>query len=891
MRGPSLKVMKKDKKLVIVESPAKARTISRFLDSGYVVDFCLGHIRDLPASSKDLPSSAKGKAWARFGVDIENNFTPFYLIPEDKKKVVQNLKNKLKISKELILATDEDREGESISWHLKEILKPKVPLKRMVFHEITKKAIEKALKDFRGINSHLVQAQEARRILDRLVGYSLSPILWKKVMRGLSAGRVQSVAVSMVSERELKRLAFKKQTYWSVSAFHPIQKKNSSSKTHFQSRLLSFEGKTLVSSQHFDSMTGQLKPAKNLLFLKEKQALKLIKDMKGGTFKTIEVSKKQIARKPPPPFITSTLQQECSRRLHLSSSQTMRQAQSLYEQGWITYMRTDSQFLSSEAIRCARKIIKDLYGKSYLPDSPRVFKGKIKGAQEAHEAIRPAGENFVPPEKTKLSGLSLSVYELIWKRTLASQMKDCLQDQVRLTLQNKKALFVSSGMSIKMPGFYILYPDQEREEVLLPVLKKGDPVPCEDLKPLKHETKAPARFTEASLIQKLEKEGVGRPSTYAAIISTIQERGYVKKESNALIPTFTALVVSKLLKRQFPDYVDTQFTSEMEKDLDDIAKGKKKIHSYLKSVYFGKKGLKQQINSSEKNTLDKKDLSFQFQGLEGYSFHVGPFGAYVSTQRENKEISASLPHDMYPGDVDKKQIEDLIANKLKKDRILGKDPGTGQNIYLLSGRYGAYLQRGGDPKKPSSPKGKKNSSQKDVKRTGIKPFFTEDTITLKEALKLLELPKLLGLHPETRKEVKKGLGRFGPYVVCDREFRSVPADQFFHIDLKAAVERLKQARGKRRGQKKTFKHPASGAVIELMKGRYGSYLRYRGKNYSLPSDLSDTISEEQAVEVLKSASKKTKAFGAKKPVARKKLSNKTTKKTGPGGQRGKKSKT
>ena len=574
------------KKLVIVESPAKARTISRFLGSDYLVESCMGHIRDLPGSAKDLPEDVRKKTWARLGVDVENNFHPFYCIPKDKQSIVKNLKEKTKSSMELILATDEDREGESIAWHLTEILTPKIPIKRMVFHEITKPAIQSALKNFRAVDLSLVQAQEARRILDRLVGYSLSPVLWKKITRGLSAGRVQSVAVSLVSQREWERLAFNKTSYWGVSI--EVQK---SAHPPFLSRLVEHNKKTLAKSSDFDSKTGRLK-TKNVMLMSEKEALQLKKSLKGKVCEVIEVHKKQVSRKPPPPFITSTLQQEGSRKLGFSVKQTMGLAQKLYEQGLITYMRTDSTFLSSQALNSARKQITSLYGKSHLPSAPRVYRSSAKGAQEAHEAIRPAGNSFILPEKTGLTGFSSNLYTLIWKRTLASQMKDCLQNQVQLKLQVEKSIFQSTGSSVAFPGFYLVYNNATDEMALPPFLKKGDKL--KNLKTIAtaHETKPPARYTEASLIQKLEKEGVGRPSTYASIITAIQDRDYVKKEKNSLIPTWTALVVTRFLQDYFSDYVDTQFTADMEKDLDDIAQGKKNHIKYLKSVYLGPKGLK-----------------------------------------------------------------------------------------------------------------------------------------------------------------------------------------------------------------------------------------------------------------------------------------------------------
>ena len=860
--------------MVIVESPAKAKTISRFLGSDYMVESCMGHIRDLPGSSKELPEAIKKKPWSHFAVDVDNDFQPFYCVPPDKKQVVKKIKEKMKSVGELILATDEDREGESISWHLMELLKPKVPTKRMVFHEITKSAIQQALKDFRKVDNNLVQAQEARRILDRLVGYSISPFLWKNVTRGLSAGRVQSVAVALTSERELERLVFHKTTYWGIEAEH---KKNQSV---FKSRLLSHKGQRLVRSSDFDSTTGILKnkSKKETLLMSEKQAKELVKNLKGKKFKVIKVDKKQISRNPPPPFITSTLQQECNRKLRLSSRQTMSLAQKLYEQGLITYMRTDSTFLSDQALKAARTEVSRLYGKENLPPVARVYRKKAKGAQEAHEAIRPAGTSFVEPKKSKLSGPLLAVYELIWKRTLAGQMKNCIQNQVSIQLQANQSVFASSGVSVQFPGFYRLYEDERTNEVKLPDLKTGDEVSCVDMSAQSHETKPPARYTEASLIQKLEKEGVGRPSTYATIIGTIQDRGYVKKEKNMLIPTFTALVVNQLLKKYFPDYVDTQFTSEMEKHLDEIAKGKKDHIKYLKSVYFGSKGLKKLVEKQEAQKKQTQDRSLKLNGFDNYSFNVGPFGPYVSKKVNGKEeLSASLPANVYPGEVTTEMIEQLIQNKVKGGRSLGKDPKTGKTIWVILGRYGPYVKLSDDDEEAVNKTDKKKKKKVKSKMVSLHPFFEEDSITLKQALKLLELPKLLGTHPETKKDIKKGVGRFGPYVVHDGDFRSVPADGFFELDLKAAVERLKEPKKSRKSSnilKELGKHPDSGQPISLMKGRYGHYIRHKIKNYSCPSDISlEKLDLAQALDIISGgdAKKKGKA-GIRKSTSKKRKS-------------------
>ena len=879
-RGKVVLKTKGSKKLVIVESPVKAKTISRFLGSDYIVESCMGHIRDLPGSAKELPEKFRKKPWAAFGVDVENDFYPFYRVPEDKKAIVKKLKGLVGEVKELILATDEDREGESISWHLQKILTPKVPVKRMVFHEITKSAIETALKNFRKVDDRLVQAQEARRILDRLVGYSLSPVLWKKVARGLSAGRVQSVAMALVSDRELERLSFKKSVYWDVSAEY---KKTGSNK--FMGRLLSYKGKRMVRSSDFNSHTGALEK-KDVLIMDEKTATKLRNGLKGKIFQVTEVEKKQVVRRPPPPFITSTLQQEGNRKLGFSSKQTMGLAQKLYEQGLITYMRTDSVFLSQQALKSARGSVLKFYGKENLPPKPRFYKQKSKGAQEAHEAIRPAGENFIPPERTRLSGPLLKLYELIWKRTLASQMKDCIQNQVKIKMQTGDLVFQSSGMTIAFSGFYSIYKDQKSEETApLPPLKKGDKVPCVKAEALRHETKPPARYTEASLVQKLEKEGVGRPSTYASIMTALQERGYVKKEKNALIPTFTALAVNRFLQKNFPDYVDMGFTSEMEKDLDDIASGKKNHIKYLKAFYTGNKGLKKLIVDQEKKIKDQDFRSMSLKGFEDYSFHVGPFGAYVS--KKKGEVSASLPVDVYPGEVTLPLIEQILENKAKGGRSLGRHPKTGQEILVVLGRYGPYIKmdlpssdaedkKGIKDKKPTKKSRKKQWSN--TKTVSLSPFFTEDNLTLEGALKLLELPKIVGIHPSTKKEIKKAVGRYGPYIVHAGEFRSVPKDIFFDIDLKYAVKSLNEPKKRSSSSLKEWKHPKTKKPIYLMKGRFGPYVKYNKKNYSLPSALSPESLDEKAVlqfmEESAKTSKGSKKFSSKKFASKKFASKK-----------------
>lgn len=853
-------------KLVVVESPTKAKTIRKFLGKDYVVESCMGHVRDLPQSSKDIPEKLKKEKWAQLGVNVEKNFEPLYCIPKDKLKVVKNLKDKLQDAAELYLATDEDREGESISWHLVEVLKPHVPTKRMVFNEITKEAIQKALGETRPIDQNLVRAQEARRILDRLVGYTISPLLWKKVAYGLSAGRVQSVAVRLIVERELERLRFKKSSYWGVTA--NLAKDG----VDFESRLLSLKDKRIATGKDFDGTTGRLEAGKDLLVLDEKTARELSDRLKSQPWTVMEVEEKPMNRRPSPPFITSTLQQEANRKLGLSSRETMQVAQKLYEQGFITYMRTDSTFLSSEAIKAARQAIQSKYGKDYLPAEARTYEGKkAKGAQEAHEAIRPAGAAFVDPDETGLTGLQQKLYDLIWKRTMASQMVDARQKQVSAKISSGDALFNATGMTIEFPGYLRAYVEgsddpeaqlQERE-VRLPALKAKESVQCRTLLPTDHETKPPARFTEASLVQTMEKEGIGRPSTYASIIGTIIDRGYVRKGGTALIPTFTAMVVSRLLSSHLPDFVDLGFTSGMEESLDNIAEGGLDHEKYLKTIYLGPKGLKEQVASQEKKIDPGEARTIQLEGLEKYRFHVGRYGAYVTTERDGQNVSASLPDSEPPADTTAEMIDKLIDQKINGADALGKDPKTGLPVYVLNGRYGPYVQLGDVSEENDKPK-----------RQGLPPGTDPAQVSLAQALDLLALPKVVGHHPTSGKEVKVGLGRFGPFVVHDGDFRSIPkAESLFAVDFNRAMELLsapKKGRGRAAPLKEFGKHPQLEEVIQLMNGPYGPYLKCGKVNVSLPEGTTvETVTEAQAISLL-SERAEAKGVGGKKKTAPKK---------------------
>lgn len=857
-------------KLVIVESPTKAKTIKKFLGPEYQIESCMGHVRDLPQSAKDIPDKYKKEEWSRLGVNVEDNFDPIYCIPKTKTKVVRDLKNLLKDADELILATDEDREGESISWHLVEVLKPRVATKRMVFHEITKSAIKQALNEFRDIDMDLVRAQEARRILDRLVGYTLSPLLWKKVAYGLSAGRVQSVAVKLICERETQRLKFKTAMYWGVYS------KNAKDKKQFESRLWSYQGKKVATGKDFDPDTGKLLKTKDsdILWVDEALANKIKDAVLKAEWVVQSVEEKPISRKPAPPFITSTLQQEANRKLGMSAKETMQVAQKLYEQGFITYMRTDSNSLSTQAIEAARMRIQNLYGKDYLTPEPRTYAGKTaKGAQEAHEAIRPAGTEMMPPEDTKLKGVSLGLYELIWKRTIASQMPNAQLKQVNARIGAGEAVFAASGQSVEFPGFLKAYvegsdedADNKEENTLLPKMAKGDSIDCTAADAKDHETKPPARYTEASLVQIMEKEGIGRPSTYASIISTIIDRGYVSKTGNALVPSFTAMIVSRLLDQHLPTYVDLGFTTEMENRLDDIAGGELNSHDFLKSVYFGAKGLKEQVEKQEKNIDPEKARQIQFDSLPNLSFRVGRFGAYVCKTDEKEELCASLPDSQAPADITREDCIKLIDQKIKGADSLGDDPQTGEPVYVLTGRYGPYVQRGDASDENAKPK-----------RTTLPAGLAPENVTFEQALFLLSLPKTVGQHPELHKDVKVGIGRFGPYVVCEGDFRSIPKTKsLFDVDFDFAMELLSQAkkgRGRAAPLKELGKHPGTDEEMNVLNGRYGPYIKMGKINVSLPEDMEvSAITAEAAIELLndklgQKAPKEKAAKKAKKPAS------------------------
>ncbi|MEG4403498.1 type I DNA topoisomerase [Microcoleus sp. MON2_D5] len=877
--------------LVIVESPTKARTIRNFLPSTYRVEASMGHVRDLPSSAEEIPEAVKGEKWAQLGVNVEADFEPLYVIPKDKKKIVKELKDALKDATELILATDEDREGESISWHLLQILKPKVPIKRMVFHEITREAIRDALTHCRDIDNRVVQAQETRRILDRLVGYTLSPLLWKKIAWGLSAGRVQSVAVRLLVRRERERRAFRQGSYWDLKAL--LEK----GKISFDAKLVTVGNVKVANGSDFDENTGQIIAGRRVLLLNEEQARALLSRIQNKPWTVTNLEERPVTRKPSPPFTTSTLQQEANRKLRLGARETMRIAQGLYERGFITYMRTDSVHLSEQAIEAARSCVQELYGSEYLSPQPRKYTTKSKGAQEAHEAIRPAGSTFRTPQQTGLDGIDFRLYDLIWKRTVASQMADSRQTHVTVLTQVEDAGFRSSGKRIDFPGFLRAYVEGsddpnaalEDQEVILPALKVGDKPNCKDLEAVGHETQPPARYTEASLVKMLESEGVGRPSTYASIIGTIVDRGYAKLIANALIPTFTAFAVTTLLETHFPDLVDTGFTSRMEQTLDEIATGEAKWLPYLQKFYTGETGLATQVKEQESQIDAKVARTVVLENISA-KVCIGKFGAYLESESEEGLVKASIPQDLTPADLDPEQVEFLLKQKTEGPEKLGLHPETGEPIYVLIGSYGPYVQLG-----------EVSETNKKPKRASLPKGTDKDSVTLDMAVSLLTLPRLLGTHPETGAKVQANLGMYGPYVVHDqgkvgKDYRSIkPPDDVLTIGLDRALELLSQpkaARGRSKSAtplKELGAHPESGELINVYDGRYGPYVKHGDINASLSKDESvENFTLQRALELLatkeaagggKSSSKSkksTKTVAAKSETATEKTAAKKT---------------
>jgi DNA topoisomerase-1 len=835
---------KRGKTLVIVESPAKAKKISGFLGPNYKVLPSMGHIRDLPAGASQVPAPLKKEEWAKIGVNVEQGFQPLYVVPPEKKKVVSELKAALKDADELILATDEDREGESIGWHLTEVLKPKVPVKRMVFGEITKEAIQEAIQSTRDLDENLVSAQETRRVLDRLYGYRLSPLLWKKIAPKLSAGRVQSVAVRLIVQRELERMAFRSATYWDLKA-----ELITASDAKFTAELASVGGQRVASGKDFDESTGKLKESADVLLLDESSVESLRSRLTGAIWQVRSVKERSEIRRAYPPFTTSTLQQEANRKLGLSSKETMQIAQRLYEDGYITYMRTDSVSLSGEAIGAARRRIDEKYGREYLSPEVRQFTTQAKGAQEAHEAIRPAGKEMLTAEELGLSGQSARLYSLIWMRTMATQMADARLTFITATITADDAEFRATGRHVDFPGFFRAYVEGvddpeaalDDQEAALPPLAENQPLALGQLDSLRHETKPPARYTEATLVRELESDGIGRPSTYASIISTIQDRGYVRKVGNQLIPTFTAMAVTKLLEQNFPKLVDVKFTAQMEEQLDEVATGQADPLPYLQKFYSGNDGLDEQVRAHEESIDPRIACTIELPGVAS-KVRVGRYGPFLQKDGEETEPeTASIPEDIAPADITNELAEKWLELKKQGPQSIGSTD-DGLPIYSLSGRFGPYLQAGDVSDDPEAPKPRRVSIPK-----SIDPL----KITLEQAKQLLSLPRDLGLHPVTQKPVLAGIGRFGPYVVCDRKYKSIPKDQdVLTIDLPAAVELLAQARVKSAATplRDLGKHPEDDAPVQIFDGRYGPYVRHGDIFASIPKDR--TIESVQLDEAL-----------------------------------------
>jgi DNA topoisomerase I len=858
---------KKEHRLVIVESPAKARTIEGYLGEGFVVESSVGHIRDLPERAADIPEEYKKEKWARLGVDVEHDFAPLYIVDPDKKKKVGELKKLLKDADELLLATDEDREGEAIAWHLLEVLQPKVPVKRMVFHEITKDAINRALGETRAIDERLVNAQETRRILDRLYGYEVSPVLWKKITRGLSAGRVQSVATRLVVEREEERRRFRAASWWDIEAtFDPES---------FQARLVSVDGKRVAQGRDFGT-DGALRNDEALQ-LDEDQARALADGLSSSAFAVSRREQKPYSRRPSAPFMTSTLQQEASRKLRYSAQTTMRIAQRLYENGYITYMRTDSTTLSESALTAARSQATELYGADYVPSAPRQYERKVKNAQEAHEAIRPAGDSFRLPKalQGELNRDEHALYELIWMRTIASQMKDAAGQTVSLRVSGtsstgEHAEFGASGTVITFRGFLAAYEEgrdtdeaADDDERRLPNVSEGDALELVRLEPQGHETNPPARFTEATLVRTLEELGIGRPSTYASIIGTILDRGYVFKKGTALVPSFLAFSVVNLLTSHFERLVDYGFTASMEDDLDRIASGEEDRNTWLHRFYFGdgSPGLRDLV--SDLGAIDAREIN-SFDIGNGIQLRVGRYGPYL----ERGDERANLPDDLVPDELTVEKAEELMAQP-SGERELGVDPATGRQVVARTGRYGPYITEVLDEGAKEKPK-----------TASLFKSMSLDTVTFEEALKLLALPRVLGAG-EDGEEVTARNGRYGPYVQHGKETRSIESeDQLLTITLDEAKALLAQPRQRRgRGQakpplKELGPDPVSGKPMVVKEGRFGPYVTDGETNASLrPGDDPESLTVERAQELL--ADRRARG-PAQKPGAKKTASKKST---------------
>ncbi|WP_433341032.1 type I DNA topoisomerase [Streptomyces sp. CA-253872] len=909
--SPTSETANGGRRLVIVESPAKAKTIKGYLGPGYIVEASVGHIRDLPSGAAEVPDKYTGET-RRLGVDVEHDFQPIYVVNSDKKTQVKKLKDLLRESDELFLATDEDREGEAIAWHLQEVLKPKIPVHRMVFHEITKDAIRAAVANPRELNKKLVDAQETRRILDRLYGYEVSPVLWKKVMSGLSAGRVQSVATRLVVERERERIAFRSAEYWDLTGtFGTGRTGDASDPSTVVARLNTVDGKRVAQGRDFDA-SGRLKS--DVLHLDEQAARSLASALAEASFAVRSVESKPYRRSPYAPFRTTTLQQEASRKLGFGAKATMQVAQKLYENGFITYMRTDSTTLSDTAISAARAQVTQLYGADYLPEKPRTYAGKVKNAQEAHEAIRPSGDRFRTPAETGLTGDQFRLYELIWKRTVASQMKDATGNSVTVRLggtasDGRDAEFSASGKTITFHGFLKAYvegaddPNAELDdrERRLPQVAEGDPLSAEEVTADGHATKPPARYTEASLVKELEEREIGRPSTYASIIGTILDRGYVFKKGTALVPSFLSFAVVNLLERHFGRLVDYDFTAKMEDDLDRIARGEAQAVPWLRRFYFGEGdgdgagggaaaaagngdgdhlgGLKELV--TDLGAIDAREIS-SFPVGDGIVLRVGRYGPYVERGEKGTEEyqHADIPSDLAPDELTVEFAEEQLA-KPSGDFELGTDPETGREIVAKNGRYGPYVTE-------ILPEGTPKTGKNAVKPRTASLFksMSLDTVTLQDALKLMSLPRVVGADPEGV-EITAQNGRYGPYLKRGTDSRSLQTeDQIFDITLDEALAIYAQPKQRGRAAakpplKELGEDPVSGKPVVVKDGRFGAYVTDGETNATLrASDSVEDLTPERGYELLaekraKGPAKKTAKKAAKKAPAKKTAAKKT----------------
>ena len=863
------------KPLIIVESPAKAKTLGRFLGDKYRVEASFGHIRDLPESAAEVPKEIKQKEWGRLGVDVESDFRPYYVVPGDKKKQVAFLKTAAKGASELLLATDPDREGESISWHLTQVLKPSVPVHRIVFHEITEDAVKEALAHPGDVDENLVRAQESRRILDRLYGYTLSPVLWKKVQTGLSAGRVQSVAVRLIVEREEERRAFRTGVYWDLKA------RLKGEGREFVATLVRVNDERIASGKDFDAQTGALRNTKARL-LDQESTTRLLDAMQANLPWTITaVEQKPGFEHPAPPFTTSTLSQEASRKLGFSTERTMQVAQRLFQgvevgngqiEGLITYHRTDSTTLSDKALQESARVIRSMFGAEFY-DAPRRYQTKVKNAQEAHEAIRPSDFRLAPSQlEGTLDSDELRIYELIWKRTMASQMVDArvLRTSLEITTTGpggEPAVLTAGGKAIEFAGFRRAYvegsddpaAELEEQEEILPQCKVGDRIAREgssiallDLEPKRHETTPPARFTEASLIKELERLGIGRPSTYAPTIATIVRRGYVFRQGRALVPSFTAFAVTKLLRDHFGDFVDVGFTAEMEEDLDEISRGERDGTHFIREFYLGDGKHRGLLPAAEKGQEQADypllDLGTDPDSGEPVRVRIGRFGPFLQVGEGGPGRTASLPPEMAPADLSIAKAMDLVRAKAEGPRTIGRDPATDLPVFVMTGRFGAYVQLG------ETPTGKKAEKPK---RASLQAGMTDATVTLEDALRLLSLPRVLGVHPDDGEPIATNFGRFGPYVKHKDEFRSLPSDDdVFGISFEAALELLRAPKVSRQRQSVSRKVLMELAVpgaspLKVLAGRYGPYVTDGTTNASIPKGIDPAaLTMAQAQELL-----------------------------------------